>query len=467
MFKTIHKISIVSIISTICIIVLAIFSLTGCCLNLSALNKTIKSLDESINSIPEEKLLSSDFEMIQDGQKSYYFAKDSAVTFKFINKENLDLEKTNFKWKIDGNIELEGPEVSYSFNQTGKHSISLTSSRGLALSNSSKDFYICDLKNQFLVIKEHSANVLIKYTLKNNGPGTITKVQCRIESPFNNEPFQTLTDINTEIKNFKVMSDKNGNKIYNFNLQNIDQNKQLSVSLSSDVVINEFIIKKSDSIPQNYEPDDKDLVTFTKSEKYVDSNSDAIINASKTIIGSETSPIKKAELIYNFVCNKLEYDYDRMSQKNHKIYDASEILNWNKGVCSDYSILFAALCRAAGIPAKLIYGLPLQSMITKSNGVIDTAHEWNEIKLPGYGWVPVDSTTEQPFLSANYFCDLKTFEGSGNLYRSIKIDNAATDPLGFFYYYNDVQPTVTSSSEYSVSGINANDICIPIFDKAN
>ncbi len=156
-----------------------------------------------------------------------------------------------------------------------------------------------------------------------------------------------------------------------------------------------------------------------------------------------------------------------MSQKNREIYNASEILNWNKGVCSDYSILFAALCRAAGIPAKLIYGLPLQSMVTKSNGVIDTAHEWNEIKLPGYGWVPVDATTEQPFLSANYFCDLKTFEGSGSLYRSIKIDNVSATPLGFFYYYNDIQPTMTISYEYSVSGIDANDICIPIYDKAN
>ncbi|MCL4377009.1 MAG: hypothetical protein M1409_01305, partial [Actinobacteria bacterium] len=72
-----------------------------------------------------------------------------------------------------------------------------------------------------------------------------------------------------------------------------------------------------------------------------------------------------------------------------------------------------------------------------------------------------------PFLSANYFCDLKTFEGSGNLYRSIKINNVATSPLGFFYYYNDVQPDITTSIEYSVSGINSNDICAPIYEKAN
>jgi hypothetical protein len=405
--------------------------------------------------------------MLQEGVKSYYFAKDYPVTFKFINKDNLDLQNTKFKWNIDGSIDLEGSEPSYTFSQAGRHTISLTASKGLSFSNISKNFYICDLKDPFLVIKEHSANIIIKYTINNYGPGTITKVQCRIESPFNYEPFQTVKDISTENKDFKVITDENGNKVYKFKLQNIDQNEQSTVSLSSNVVINELIIKKSDYISQNYETNDKDLATFTKSEKFIDSNSDAIINSSNAITGNEISPIKKAELIYNFVCSKLEYDYDRMSQENRETYNASEILNLNKGVCSDYSILFAALCRAAGIPAKLIYGLPLQSMVTKSNGIIDTAHEWNEIKLPGYGWIPVDITTEQPFLSANYYCDLKTFEGSGSLYRSIKIDNVATSPLGFFYYYNDIEPDITTSYEYSVSGINANDICIPIYDKAN
>ena len=73
----------------------------------------------------------------------------------------------------------------------------------------------------------------------------------RVESPFNSEPFQTVEDINTEIKDFNVITDENGNNIYKFNLQNIDQNNQLTVSLSSNVVINEFIIKKSESDPNN------------------------------------------------------------------------------------------------------------------------------------------------------------------------------------------------------------------------
>jgi hypothetical protein len=461
MFRIIFKITIIFLA------LLVMLSLTGCCFNLtSALDEIGKQVKNS-SSITEEAVpLNADFEMVQDGLKNYYFAKDYPVTFKFINKDNLDLKDAKFQWQIDGSINLEGSEPSYTFKQTGRHMVSLTVLRGFSSSNISKYFYTCDLKDQLFIIKEHNANIVIKYTLKNNGPGTITKVQCRIELPFDNILYQTVNNVSTEFNDFKAITDKIGNKVYRFNLQNIEQNKQLSVSIRSNVVINEFIIKKSDFIPQNYEPGDKDLVTYTKSEKYVDSGSDAIINALKTITAGETSPIKKAELIYNFVCNKLEYDYDRAAKKNREVYNASEILNLNKGVCFDYSLLFAALCRGSGIPAKLIYGLPLQSMVSRFNGVIDTAHEWNEIKLPGYGWIPVDVTSEQPFLSANYYCDLKTFEGTGNLYRSTRIDNVITYPLGFLYYYNNVQPVTTTGNEYSITGINANDICAPLYDKS-
>ncbi|MHB9129354.1 MAG: transglutaminase-like domain-containing protein, partial [Candidatus Humimicrobiaceae bacterium] len=51
---------------------------------------------------------------------------------------------------------------------------------------------------------------------------------------------------------------------------------------------------------------------------------------------------KFAEKLYNFVKNKLEYDYEKFAQKSNKTLKASEILNLDKGICQDYSILYAA-----------------------------------------------------------------------------------------------------------------------------
>jgi transglutaminase-like putative cysteine protease len=51
--------------------------------------------------------------------------------------------------------------------------------------------------------------------------------------------------------------------------------------------------------------------------------------------------------------------------------------------------VFVALARAAGVPAREVFGLRLG----KEAGVSDLTkghHCWAEFYLPGYGWVPVD-----------------------------------------------------------------------------
>ena len=47
-----------------------------------------------------------------------------------------------------------------------------------------------------------------------------------------------------------------------------------------------------------------------------------------------------------------------------------------------------ALCRAAGVPAREIFGLRLGKQPTQD--VTGWQHCWAEFYLPGYGWVPVD-----------------------------------------------------------------------------
>ena len=55
------------------------------------------------------------------------------------------------------------------------------------------------------------------------------------------------------------------------------------------------------------------------------------------------------------------------------------------GECGDYSALFTALCRAAGIPARTVVGC-------RATSCPDDWHVWVEFYLPGYGWLPVDPT---------------------------------------------------------------------------
>lgn len=58
------------------------------------------------------------------------------------------------------------------------------------------------------------------------------------------------------------------------------------------------------------------------------------------------------------------------------------------GKCADISAVFVTLCRAAGVPARDVYGLRLAS--PKSGDVTSAFHCWAEFYLPGTGWVKAD-----------------------------------------------------------------------------
>ncbi len=58
------------------------------------------------------------------------------------------------------------------------------------------------------------------------------------------------------------------------------------------------------------------------------------------------------------------------------------------GKCADLSAVFVTLARAAGIPARDVYGLRLAD--PKDGDVTSGYHCWAEFYLPGTGWVMVD-----------------------------------------------------------------------------
>jgi transglutaminase-like putative cysteine protease len=67
------------------------------------------------------------------------------------------------------------------------------------------------------------------------------------------------------------------------------------------------------------------------------------------------------------------------------------------GKCADINALFVGLCRAAGLPARDVYGLRvapsrkgLRSLGLSSADATKAQHCRAEVYLVGYGWVPVD-----------------------------------------------------------------------------
>ena len=68
---------------------------------------------------------------------------------------------------------------------------------------------------------------------------------------------------------------------------------------------------------------------------------------------------------------------------------AKQALVTGEGDCGPHTMLTIALCRAAGIPARIIGGVLYSSVLQGSFG----QHYWTEVWMDEDGWIPLDSTT--------------------------------------------------------------------------
>jgi transglutaminase-like putative cysteine protease len=103
------------------------------------------------------------------------------------------------------------------------------------------------------------------------------------------------------------------------------------------------------------------------------------------ITAGKTTVRERAKAIYDWICENMYRDPDTIGCGKGNVCD---LLQKPGGKCTDIHSVFVALCRAAGIPAREIFGIRLG----KKDGqdISKWQHCWAEFFLPGYGWVPVD-----------------------------------------------------------------------------
>ena len=206
---------------------------------------------------------------------------------------------------------------------------------------------------------------------------------------------------------------------------------------------------------------DPDLKLYTGEDLFIDSDSNAIISAAKSVAGNEKNPVNIAKKLYNFVTSNLYYDYERAKDKNYKFYYASEILKIGEGVCADYAILYTALLRASGIPARIAAGVPVEAVINTKDHTLDFGHAWVEVKLPGYGWIPFDVTSEDNFMPRELYLNLTTERGSSFLHKSVTMDWYSYYFDGFNYTWDGSgKPDVEQDISYKVYDLENKDLNI-------
>ena len=171
----------------------------------------------------------------------------------------------------------------------------------------------------------------------------------------------------------------------------------------------------------HYDKKSKTYTLYTRSTRTV-GVTPKVAELAQAVIGDEKNPYLQAKRIYEFVREKMCYGSPvvrggRPTVKtllDAPLIDPKTGQEYYPGACFDQSMVFVAMCRAVGIPARNILALwddhpswnrttPEHSEPTirsweKSIGGLAYSwfglkeHGWAEIYLPNYGWIPADPT---------------------------------------------------------------------------
>lgn len=100
------------------------------------------------------------------------------------------------------------------------------------------------------------------------------------------------------------------------------------------------------------------------------------------ITEGETTYLGKARKVYDWIIANMNRDN---SVRGCGLGDVPVLLSTKAGKCTDINSVFVALCRAAGVPAREMFGIRMNA-----DDITKNQHCWAEFYLPGTGWVLAD-----------------------------------------------------------------------------
>jgi hypothetical protein len=153
---------------------------------------------------------------------------------------------------------------------------------------------------------------------------------------------------------------------------------------SGKVVITVKPVQMPKGVKLPYSGSDKKALEALKPTRYVQSDNEKIISLSKKAVGNSTDATEAARKIEEFVSKYVE-------NKSLSVGYASavEVADSKQGDCTEFAVLTAALCRAAGIPAQVVVGI---AYVDEWGGFRNSfgGHAWTQVYIDGK-WVGLDS----------------------------------------------------------------------------
>lgn len=223
----------------------------------------------------------------------------------------------------------------------------------------------------------------IKYHLEND---TNSKIVSEIALP-PDTAYQTIFIDKLDPKPLEVYQDSDGNYLAKYP---VEPNSNTDISLS-------IFIKLS------FNPK---AINQTPSDKYLLSNS--TWNYDNGVFTTpEIKNLTTPKAIYDYVVDKLKYDYEKVNrQKSQKTPAAESLINNQSAICTDFANVFVAIARESGIFARELEGYAISDNtdLKPLSLTQDVLHAWPEyFNKANNTWIQIDPTWANTTRGIDYF----------------------------------------------------------------
>jgi hypothetical protein len=302
--------------------------------------------------VPVEKLI-----------KEERFKKGAVYTFNILNPVSYSLEECHYE--ILGKEELLILGKSYSLWHTRSKLSSLVPVVAEEWINDRGEIFKSELKTGFVRTTSLKMSKLQALEMSHRtydiAFSTVIRPDRTIENP------QAVQKMKMELSG--ISEEKLSGFPWDSRSQKIIEKKGDSFIIQIESVI--FDEEKALYFPVN----EKKVLSSLQSTLFCQSNDSEIKAAAEKIVGDERNSWKAAKKIADWISREMNSSYDV------GFASAKDILENREGDCSEHTVLFVALCRSIGIPARACFG------VMYGNGVF-AYHMWPEVYVGE--WVDLD-----------------------------------------------------------------------------
>ncbi|MCW5876683.1 MAG: transglutaminase family protein [Anaerolineales bacterium] len=212
----------------------------------------------------------------------------------------------------------------------------------------------------------------------NDGPGADSKQNLWVALIQTRSPYQQVHAVAITPGDYQLARDEYGNLYAEFDFSAIQPGERSEVRLEYEVEVRRVAVDLGDCLGG---PPGQVASQHTQAELYIEANNPQVRALSAELAAGGETACAQARAFYDYTAENLLYTF------NAGNWGAQAALGLMGSDCTEYASLFAALSRAAGIPARYFEGLRY------GPGDEEPAeHAWAEFYAPGAGWTPVDAT---------------------------------------------------------------------------